>query len=70
MLTKLARGREGWLFLGLSAGARVRKPDFVYAPTVSALAPQHIINVNFDNQIELWGYDSHRPSIGPAINCA
>lgn len=52
-----AAARRGYGLYEVPAGARVRKPDFVYAPTVSALAPQHIINVNFENKIELWGYD-------------
>jgi len=39
------------------ANARVTKPDFVFAPTNSALQPQHIVSANFENKIELWGYD-------------
>ena len=49
--------KRGYGLYEVSAAARVTKPDFVYASTSSARQPQHIVNANLENKLQLWGYD-------------
>jgi hypothetical protein len=48
--------KRGYGLYEVPAGARIAKPDFVLA-AASALQPQHIVKANFENKIELLGYD-------------
>jgi hypothetical protein len=49
--------KRGYGLYEVLADARVTKPDFVYAPTSSALQPQHIVDANLEDKLQLWGYD-------------
>lgn len=49
--------KRGYGLYEVSADARVTKPDFVYSPAVSAVQPQHIVNANLEDKLQLWGYD-------------
>lgn len=52
-----AISKRGYGLYEVPTTARAAKPDFVYAPNVSARQPQHIVNADFEHKIELWGYD-------------
>jgi hypothetical protein len=58
--------KRGYGLYEVPAGARISKPDFVFAPTASALQPQHIVNADLENKIELWGYDLTSATYRPA----
>jgi hypothetical protein len=49
--------KRGYGLYEVPANARITKPAFVHAPAGPAPQPQHVVNANFENRIELQGYD-------------
>ena len=52
-----ATSKRGYGLYEVAADARMTKPDFVHSPADSTLKPQHMVNANLENKLELWGYD-------------
>ncbi|MBP7686803.1 MAG: glycosyltransferase family 39 protein [Thermoflexales bacterium] len=50
-----ATSKRGYGLYEVAADACVTKPDFVRSAAM--IFPQHVLSANFENKLELWGYD-------------